>query len=141
MVHIILHYVGRRCVHGKSLFRKAYHKICMYKSDQGEWDIVIQRQLHQTRHFDEPETLYQRMLFGVFDPQTNKRINTTSDISGAKFSRYHCHSGLINGKGRFYNSSTSHNGSPLYFNLFNFKPIRCNNTHRWMVLYVNTERV
>jgi hypothetical protein len=48
MVHIILHYVGRRCVHGKSLFRKAYHKICMYKSDQGEWDIVIQRQLHLT---------------------------------------------------------------------------------------------
>jgi hypothetical protein len=40
-------------------------------------------------HFDEPETLYQRMLFGVFDPQTKKRIDTTSDISGAKFSRYH----------------------------------------------------
>jgi hypothetical protein len=32
-------------------------------------------------HFDEPGTLYQRMLFGVFDPQTKKRIDTTSDIS------------------------------------------------------------
>ena len=80
-------------------------------------------------HFDEPETLYQRMLFGVFDPQTKKRINTTSDISGAKFSRYHCHSGLINGKGRFYNSSTSHNGSPL--TTFD---VKSNMTYRFRVI-------
>lgn len=69
--------------------------------------------LQDWNHLDEPETLYQRMLFGIFDLQTNKIINTTSDISGAKFSRYHCHSGLINGKGRFYHSLTLHNNSPL----------------------------
>ncbi|VDH93932.1 Hypothetical predicted protein [Mytilus galloprovincialis] len=64
-------------------------------------------------HFDEPETLYQRMLFGSFDLQRNEVINTTSDISGAKFSRFHCHSGIINGKGRFYNKLTTHNQAPL----------------------------
>lgn len=49
-------------------------------------------------HFDDPETLYQRMLFGTFDLQENKQIDTTSDISGTRFSRFHCHSGIINGK-------------------------------------------
>ncbi|CAG2228806.1 unnamed protein product [Mytilus edulis] len=64
-------------------------------------------------HFDDPETLYQRMLFGTFDLQENKAIDTTSDISGANFSRYICHSGIINGKGRFYNTLTTHNQAPL----------------------------
>lgn len=64
-------------------------------------------------HFDDPETLYQRMLFGTFDLQQNRQIDTTSDISGARFSRFHCHSGIINGKGRFYSTSTQHNQAPL----------------------------
>ncbi|CAG2237756.1 unnamed protein product [Mytilus edulis] len=64
-------------------------------------------------HFDDPETLYQRMMFGTFDLQENKQIDTTSDISSAYFTRFHCHSGIINGKGRFYNSLTAHNQAPL----------------------------
>ena len=64
-------------------------------------------------HFDDPETLYQRMLFGNFDFSKNKAIETTSDISGANYSRFHCHSGLINGKGRFYHAINSHNSAPL----------------------------
>lgn len=64
-------------------------------------------------HFDDPETLYQRMLFGNFELSKNEAIQTTSDISGAKFSRFHCHSGLINGKGRFYDKVGSHNAAPL----------------------------
>lgn len=64
-------------------------------------------------HFDDPETLYQRMVHGIFDLERNQVINTTSDISGAKFSRFHCHSGIINGRGRFYSTATKHNLAPL----------------------------
>ncbi|VDH91122.1 Hypothetical predicted protein, partial [Mytilus galloprovincialis] len=64
-------------------------------------------------HFDDPETLYQRSRFGIFDLQKNKAVNATSDISGAKYSGFHCHSGLINGKGRFYSSLNTHNQAPL----------------------------
>ena len=76
-------------------------------------DNVYTVSIQDWNHFDDPETLYQRMLFGVFDLENSREISTTSDVSGAQFSRFHCHSGLINGRGRFYNTLNSHNQAPL----------------------------
>ncbi|XP_061179028.1 uncharacterized protein LOC133187625 [Saccostrea echinata] len=69
--------------------------------------------LQDWNHNDDPETLYQRMLNGVYDPGTRKLIPTTFSVDGANFSRFHFHSGLINGMGRFYDTSSTSNGSPL----------------------------
>ncbi|XP_056004117.1 uncharacterized protein LOC125657356 [Ostrea edulis] len=88
--------------------------------------------LQDWNHNDEPETLYQRMLNGIYNFQNNPptRIETTQSVDGANFSRFHFHSGLINGKGRFYSRSPyvlQHNGAPL--EIFRVKP-QTNNRFR-----------
>lgn len=86
-------------------------KVSQPQDDNTEKVHVVS--IQDWNHNDDPETLYQRMLFGNFDLDKNKVIDTTSDISGAKFSRFHCHSGLINGKGRFYTQNHLNNAAPL----------------------------
>ncbi|XP_062566057.1 uncharacterized protein LOC134228420 [Saccostrea cucullata] len=69
--------------------------------------------LQDWNHDDEPETLYQRMLNGVYDIPNRVLLPTTQSIDGANFSRFQFHSGLINGKGRYYSTPNSNNGAPL----------------------------
>lgn len=52
------------------------------------------------------------MINGVFDNNGNARQPTKS-IDGSSFSRFHMHSGIINGKGRFYRDSRNHNEASL----------------------------
>ncbi|KAK3595586.1 hypothetical protein CHS0354_009542 [Potamilus streckersoni] len=55
---------------------------------------------------------YMKMLYGVFEK--SKRVNPSTSIDGAKFSMFMAQSGLINGRGRYYNSRTGKdNGAPL----------------------------
>ncbi|XP_062572660.1 uncharacterized protein LOC134234599 [Saccostrea cucullata] len=69
--------------------------------------------LQDWNHSDDPEAIYQRMLNGVYDLSTLTKIDTTQAVDGANFSRFHFHSGIFNGKGRFYSTSNSSNGAPL----------------------------
>ena len=69
--------------------------------------------LQDWNHLMDAETAYNRMITEQFDFSTGERIPTTSSIDGAQFSRFEFHSGLVNGKGRFYFSRNSHNGAPL----------------------------
>lgn len=74
--------------------------------------------LQDWNHDDEPETLYQRMINGVYDLSRFTQIESTQSIDGANFSRFHMHSALINGKGRFFSgqnniNSFTNNGAPL----------------------------
>ncbi|XP_061171405.1 uncharacterized protein LOC133180951 [Saccostrea echinata] len=95
--------------------------------------------LQDWNHNDEPETLYQRMLNGVynFNDMSPTLVNTTQSVDGANFSRYHFHSGLINGKGRFWsrppNSYLQQNGAPL--EVFKVKPQQ---TYRFRVISAAT---
>ena len=86
-----------------------YPKHEFYSQPQIGFNILLQ----DWNHDDEPETLYQRMLNGVYDFERNKLIEPTQSIDGANFSRFHMHSGLINGKGRYFTDFTNNNGAPL----------------------------
>ena len=87
-----------------------YPKHKFYSQPQVGFTVILQ----DWNHDDDPEALYQRMLNGVYD--FKKLIEPTRSIDGANFSRFHIHSGLINGKGRYYSYNGFnffHNGSPL----------------------------
>nr|XP_034323515.1 laccase-24 [Crassostrea gigas] len=92
-----------------------YPRYKFYSQPQVGFTVILQ----DWNHDDEPETLYQRMLNGVYDLKSYTLIEPTSSVDGANFSRFHIHSALINGKGRFYTghnnigSSFTHNGAPL----------------------------
>ncbi|XP_022337732.2 uncharacterized protein LOC111133551 [Crassostrea virginica] len=73
-----------------------YPKHKFYSQPQVGFTVILQ----DWNHDDDPETLYQRMLNGVYDSQN--LIEPTQSIDGANFSRFHIHSALINGKGRYY---------------------------------------
>lgn len=73
--------------------------------------IVIS--LQDWNHLMDPETAYRRMITEQFDFNTNNAIPTTYSSDGAMFSRFEFHSGLVNGKGRFWSSSNMNNGGPL----------------------------
>ncbi|XP_071149358.1 uncharacterized protein [Mytilus edulis] len=77
-----------------------------------EGDKVFVAIIQDWNHDDDENELYQKMLLGDFD-SSGKRFPETKDPSGAQYSRFKCHSGLINGRGRFYSSSTVHNDVPL----------------------------
>ncbi|XP_076087804.1 uncharacterized protein LOC143058220 isoform X1 [Mytilus galloprovincialis] len=77
-----------------------------------EGDKVFVAIIQDWNHDDDADTSYQKMLFGDFDT-SGKPFTETKDPSGAKYTRFKCHSGLINGRGRFYSSSTFHNDVPL----------------------------
>lgn len=74
----------------------------------GEHVLIIQ----DWNHDDDAETLYQKMINGVFD-LTGTARQPTNAVDGSSFSRFHMHSGIINGKGRFYHDSRNHNEAPL----------------------------
>lgn len=69
--------------------------------------------LQDWNHLMDAETAYQRMITQQFDFSTGEVIPTTNSSDGAMFSRYEFQSGLVNGKGRYWRSSTQNNGSPL----------------------------
>ncbi|VDI80898.1 Hypothetical predicted protein [Mytilus galloprovincialis] len=75
-------------------------------------DNVFIAIIQDWNHDDDEDALYQKMLWGVYDSSGNL-VTETKDPSGARYSRFKCHSGLINGRGRFYRSSTEHNEVPL----------------------------
>ncbi|XP_071149663.1 uncharacterized protein [Mytilus edulis] len=81
-------------------------------SSQQEKDESFVAIIQDWNHDDDEDALYQKMIWGVFD-SSGKYVNETKDPSGARYSRFKCHSGLINGRGRFYRSSTEHNEVPL----------------------------
>ncbi|XP_063411957.1 uncharacterized protein LOC134694824 isoform X2 [Mytilus trossulus] len=81
-------------------------------SSQQEKDEFFVAIIQDWNHDDDEDALYQKMIWGVFD-SSGKYVNETKDPSGARYSRFKCHSGLINGRGRFYRSSTEHNEVPL----------------------------
>ena len=74
-----------------------------------EHTVIIQ----DWNHSDDPETLYQRMLFGTYDLTSNTRIDPSISVDKTQFSRFVFHSGVINGRGRYYISKTVHNEAPL----------------------------
>ncbi|XP_069115398.1 uncharacterized protein [Argopecten irradians] len=69
--------------------------------------------LQDWNHDDDAATLYQRMLFGVFYQDSQTRYDPTASKDGGQFSRFLFHSGLVNGKGRYYRSNNQHNEAPL----------------------------
>ncbi|XP_021349767.1 L-ascorbate oxidase-like [Mizuhopecten yessoensis] len=69
--------------------------------------------LQDWNHEDDAATLYQRMLYGIYDQARKTPYKTTSSRDGAMYSRYRFHSGLVNGKGRYYTSPNVHNQAPL----------------------------
>ena len=84
-------------------------------------------------HNDDADVLYQKMLVGDYDMNTGSLYNTTSDLSGALYSRFQFHSGLINGRGRFYITSNQTNGSPLTKFV-----VQSNQTYRFRVISAAT---
>ncbi|CAG2254481.1 unnamed protein product [Mytilus edulis] len=90
-----------------------------YTSNSGPTSIVAEGDkvfvaiIQDWNHDDDEDALYQKMLWGVYDSSGNLVHDETVDPSGARYSRFKCHSGLINGRGRFYRSSTEHNEVPL----------------------------
>ncbi|VDI57558.1 Hypothetical predicted protein, partial [Mytilus galloprovincialis] len=83
-------------------------------SQPQEGNNVFIAVLQDWNHDDSSEVLYQKLLWGDYDRKTGKAYNVTNDHSGAKYSRFRFHSGLINGRGRYYSSSTENNEAPLY---------------------------
>ena len=75
-----------------------YPQYQFYSQPQVGFTVILQ----DWNHDDEPETLYQRMLNGVYNLETFSLREPTQSIDGANFSRFHMHSALINGKGRYY---------------------------------------
>ncbi|XP_069142365.1 uncharacterized protein [Argopecten irradians] len=78
--------------------------------------------LQDWNHEDDAATLYQRMVYGIFDQDKRIPYNTTSSIDGGMYSRFRFHSGLVNGKGRYYLTPTKHNEAPL--TVFDVSPNR-----------------
>ncbi|WAR04285.1 ASO-like protein [Mya arenaria] len=78
---------------------------------RGYNEIIIN--LQDWNHLMDPETAYHRMITQQFDLQTGDVINTTYSVDRAQFSRFEFHSGLVNGKARYWFNSTVNNGSPL----------------------------
>ncbi|CAG2240675.1 unnamed protein product [Mytilus edulis] len=62
-----------------------------------EGDKVFVAIIQDWNHDDDEDALYQKMLWGVYDSSGNL-VDETVDPSGARYSRFKCHSGLINGE-------------------------------------------
>ena len=71
------------------------------------------------------------MMPGIF--VNRRRLANTKSLDGAHFTMFRFQSGLINGKGRFYNAAGSHNGAPL--EMFN---VHQNQTYRFRVISAAT---
>ncbi|OWF36810.1 laccase-25-like [Mizuhopecten yessoensis] len=69
--------------------------------------------LQDWNHDDDAATLYQRMVYGVYDQASKTPYDTTYSVDGGMYSRFRFHSGLVNGRGRYYKSFSEHNGAPL----------------------------
>ncbi|KAL5014169.1 hypothetical protein ScPMuIL_008439 [Solemya velum] len=69
-----------------------------------------------------------KMVYGMYENRT--KLSGTKSLEGALFSLFSFTSGLINGRGRFYNPHTGdHNGAPLE----TFR-VEKNNTYRFRVI-------
>lgn len=106
-----------------------YHKEeILSKSNEGF--IVL---LQDWNHYDDPDTAYLRMLDGVYDLNTRKKINAPQSVDGTNFTDYQFHSGLINGMGRFYKTASMSNEAPLQ--VFEVKESQ---TYRFRVINAGT---
>ncbi|WAR25894.1 ASO-like protein, partial [Mya arenaria] len=79
-------------------------------ADQFFGDIIIT--LQDWNHDMDSETAYQRMITEQFDSVGNV-LPPTFSVDNAEFTRFAFHSGLVNGKGRYWPTKYSHNGAPL----------------------------
>eukprot|EP00106_Octopus_bimaculoides_P019942 XP_014787384.1 PREDICTED: laccase-like [Octopus bimaculoides] len=52
-----------------------------------------------------------KMVYGVY--LNGKQVTNSRSAAGALFSLFNFHSGLVNGRGRYYDVSRKHNGAPL----------------------------
>ncbi|XP_064642700.1 uncharacterized protein LOC135497005 [Lineus longissimus] len=68
-------------------------------------------QLQDYNHDWSSEMNFFKVAYGLFKGTT--KINGTASHDGGMFSNFNIQSGLINGLGRWYNTSTTHNGAPL----------------------------
>ncbi|XP_064606092.1 uncharacterized protein LOC135470973 [Liolophura sinensis] len=63
-------------------------------------------------HEYDSEVSFYKMEYGVYEGRT--KYNGGNSLDGARFSLFRFHSGLLNGKGRYYDPMTGHhNGAPL----------------------------
>ncbi|CAE1312426.1 unnamed protein product [Acanthosepion pharaonis] len=71
-------------------------------------------------HHWESDVAYLKMVHGMYVNQ--KQIGNTGSLDGSLFSLFNFHSGLVNGRGRFYSQPSIHNEAPLA--KFNVEPGR-----------------
>ena len=69
--------------------------------------------LQDWNHELDAETAFYRAMSPEFNLRTGDTINNTKSLDGAMFSHFVFHSGLINGKGRYWYNKTVNNGAPL----------------------------
>ncbi|CAI9735105.1 laccase-like [Octopus vulgaris] len=62
-------------------------------------------------HNWDSDVSYLKMDFGLYWNRTN--IGNSKSLDGAFFSLFNFHSGIVNGRGRYYDESGNHNGAPL----------------------------
>ncbi|XP_064606091.1 uncharacterized protein LOC135470972 [Liolophura sinensis] len=63
-------------------------------------------------HAYDSEVTFYKMIYGIYEGRT--KYEGTKSLDGASFSLFRFHSGLLNGRGRYYDPSTGqHNGAPL----------------------------
>lgn len=62
-------------------------------------------------HDIDSDMAHMKMTYGNY--RNGSIVPNTKSIEGASFSMFHMESGLINGRGRYYDQSGNHNGAPL----------------------------
>ncbi|XP_060075388.1 uncharacterized protein LOC132555065 [Ylistrum balloti] len=89
-------------------------------------------------HDIDSDMVYMKMYYGNYENGT--KVPNTKSLEGASFSMFHIHSGLINGRGRYYDDLTgNHNGAPLssfnvtYGAMYRFRMIATGALYPWRV--------
>ncbi|KAK3733860.1 hypothetical protein RRG08_031800 [Elysia crispata] len=67
--------------------------------------------LQEWNHNSDANLIIAQMMFGAFHDR--KKLIPSKSIEGTHFSMFPFHSGLINGRGRYYHMNGSHTGTPL----------------------------
>ncbi|CAE1312421.1 unnamed protein product [Acanthosepion pharaonis] len=83
-------------------------------------------------HHWDSDVAYVRTLQGMYVKQ--KKIENTHSLDGSFFSLFNFHSGLVNGRGRFYSQKGIHNEAPLA--KFTVKP---GNNYRFRVISASAQ--
>ncbi|XP_041349808.1 laccase-25-like [Gigantopelta aegis] len=67
--------------------------------------------LSDWNHDWDSDLAHTHMVYGMYEHR--HKLSNTGSLDGAHYSMFRFQSGLINGKGRFYDASGKHNGAPL----------------------------